>query len=539
MRSIRVLSWTLLYVMAIPGLSIVRGAQAQGQRAPSEASTLRVTSRLVFLDVTVLDKKGRPVVKGLTKDDFTITDDKKPQRIFSFEAPETHVTDANAADGNTAGKAPVTIFVLDLLNSDFEDFAYIRFMVHRYLAGEPKQLNSPAELMVLGNKSLEMVQGYTRSKADLLYALDHVPAALPYKMMNGSFYAERFAQSIDALQQIALQNSGVPGRKNIVWVGHGGPSIYTVNLPDNTVEKLNGYVHDTTNLLVDARASLFVIYPGLKVNGPGATMSELAAGIDIGDDGDPFAGDINFGVFVNETGGNLFYNRNDIDHEIKRSEELGSEYYTLTYQPQEGDSNGKFRRIRVTLRDPDLRVVTKAGYFSLDKSVPVDPRRDAMVKIAEAARSTIPFDSLSLSLEGLVRHPDSGTASFTVVLKPLNLDWRAVDNGRSSVELMLAAASLSGRRDILASKLEGLTASADNQDAARLARTVTRLPVTIRVPRKTQSVRVVIQTSETGRIGTVELDCKTLDAAPEAPTPEPKLIPHPPGQGVPAAPVKP
>jgi hypothetical protein len=48
-----------------------------------------------------------------------------------------------------------------------------------------------------------------------------------------------------------------------------------------------------------------------------------------GDD-EPFSGDINFGLFVNETGGKLFYNRNDIGNEIRRSEQLGSEYYTLT-----------------------------------------------------------------------------------------------------------------------------------------------------------------------------------------------------------------
>jgi hypothetical protein len=99
--------------------------------------------------------------------------------------------------------------------------------VRKYLTAQPTRLSSPAELMVLGNQSLEMVQGYTRSKEDLLYALDHVPAALPYKMMNGTFYPELFWQSIDALQQIALQNEGLPGRKNIVWVGHGAPSIYT------------------------------------------------------------------------------------------------------------------------------------------------------------------------------------------------------------------------------------------------------------------------------------------------------------------------
>ena len=67
--------------------------------------------------------------------------------------------------------------------------------------------------------------------------------------------------------------------------------------------------------------SLFVIYPGLPVNGSVITASEMEAGIDIGDDTDPFSGDINFGVFVNETGGNLFYNRNDVNTEIKQSEE--------------------------------------------------------------------------------------------------------------------------------------------------------------------------------------------------------------------------
>jgi VWFA-related protein len=501
--------------------------RAQLQPGASNVPTIRVSSRLVFLDVTVLDKKGHIVVKGLTKDDFAITEEKNPQRIFSFEEPQTHVADTSAADDNPAGKAPLTILVLDLLNSKFEDFAYIRYSVRKYLAAQPAQLSSPAELMVLGNDSLEMVQGYTRNKEDLLYALDHVPAALPYKMMNGAFYPERFGQSIDALQQIALQNEGVPGRKNIVWVGHGGPSIYTETLVGPIVDELNQYVRDTTNMLVDARISLFVIYPGLPVNGPALTLSEGSAAADIGDDADPFAGDINYGVFVNETGGKLFYNRNDVDREIKRSQELGSEYYTLTYQPHEGDADGKFRRIRVTLRDPNLHAVTKAGYFAPDKSAPVDPRQQTMVNLVEAARSTIPFQALNLTIEDMVRHPDTRTIEFTVLLKPRNGSWEPADNGKSTTKLTLAAVSMAATRDILASKFESLTVTADTQDAARLAQMPARLPVKIRLPRKTQSVRVVIQTEESDRIGTAELDRKTIDAAPAVNTSDPELITRP------------
>lgn len=47
----------------------------------------------------------------------------------------------------------------------------------------------------------------------------------------------------------------------------------------------------------------------------------------------------------------------------------------------------------------------------------------------------------------------------------------------------------------------------------------------LRVPPKTQTVRVVVQNGENGLSGAVELDSKTLDAAPQA-RPE-KLIKRP------------
>src|SRR3974390_3121007 len=130
---------------------------------------------------------------------------------------------------------------------------------------QPERLASPAELMVVGDESLEMLQGYTRSRADLMNALAHLPAVLPFKKMN-AFFWERFGQSMDALQQIALQNKGIPGRKNVIWVGHGGPNIYLdpIDLPGKLEDELKQYVHSTTNMLVDSRISLYVIYPGLS-----------------------------------------------------------------------------------------------------------------------------------------------------------------------------------------------------------------------------------------------------------------------------------
>ena len=139
-----VLSLSTLLILVPCSLTVAQNSQPQSNPQQSvPAPTLRVTSSLVFLDVTVLDKKGHPVVTGLTKDDFTITEDKKPQRIFSFEQPDVHIINRKSSDENPDGKAPVTILVLDLLNSPFEDFAYIRYSMRKFLLAQPQQLTSP------------------------------------------------------------------------------------------------------------------------------------------------------------------------------------------------------------------------------------------------------------------------------------------------------------------------------------------------------------------------------------------------------------
>ena len=387
-------------------------------------------------------------------------------------------------------------------------------------------------MLVVGNQSLDMLQSYTRSRTDLLYALDHLPAAIPYKHMNGSFYWERFGQSIDALQQIALQNKGIPGRKNIIWVGHGGPSLdlETIGIPPTTAEKLREYVHLTTNMLVESRVSLFVIYPGLSVTGMATfSLSAMEAQTVIGDN-DPFSGDISFGLFSNETGGKLFYNRNDVDAEIQSSAQLGANYYTLTYQPENVDPNGKFRRVRVALRDSSMHVITKAGYYAPDEKAVINVQQQQMIKLADAIQAAIPFNSLGVSLANPVRHPDARTAEFTVILNSRNLDFLPTEDGKERVSLIVAAASLNNDRYILASRVERTTLQTASQDLTRIPIVVSHFQIVVPCPKRTRTVRVVIEDQNGGRIGTAELDRKFIDAAPEAPTPEPQLVPKAPGQ---------
>src|ERR1700743_36687 len=127
--------------------------QAQSPVPPpdpaQDAPILRLNSTLVFLDVTVLDKHGVPGVTRLPRDDFVITEDRQPQRIFSFEPPDAHQLDVGASESES--KAPANIYVLDGLNSRPDDFAYYLYSFRKYLESQPERLSAPAELVLVGN----------------------------------------------------------------------------------------------------------------------------------------------------------------------------------------------------------------------------------------------------------------------------------------------------------------------------------------------------------------------------------------------------
>jgi hypothetical protein len=125
------------------------------------------------------------------------------------------------------------------------------------------------------------------------------------------------------------------------------------------------------------------------------------------------------------------------------------------------------------------------------------------------------------------------------VLAPRNLDWQPAEDGKSTIDFLLAAASLNGNRDFLASRLQNLTVITYSQDASLLAGEGAHQSMTLRIPRQTKTLRVVVQTEANGRTGTVELNRKTIDSAPAVPTPELKEIPQLKKRPGPIAPLKP
>ena len=71
-------------VAALACLALAVSALTQPPNNPPTAPTVKVYSRETIVDVTVTDSKGNPV-HGLTKENFTVKEDGKPQPIRSFE----------------------------------------------------------------------------------------------------------------------------------------------------------------------------------------------------------------------------------------------------------------------------------------------------------------------------------------------------------------------------------------------------------------------------------------------------------------------
>src|ERR1035437_9730335 len=90
---------SLMVVAVLLGTASPRAQQASRQRPP----VFRAETELVLVNVVVRDKNGN-VVRNLTKDDFAVVEDDKPQSVSSFDFEELDRADAAMA---AAPAAPV------------------------------------------------------------------------------------------------------------------------------------------------------------------------------------------------------------------------------------------------------------------------------------------------------------------------------------------------------------------------------------------------------------------------------------------------
>jgi VWFA-related protein len=508
-------------LLAAALILVAMDGRAQETTPGYQAPTLTVTTRIVVLDVVVTDKKGKLVQRSFDKDDFTILEDGKPQRVRSFEAPSAHLMPGanaavpaaivnSAADLNKIGDAPVTVLVLDELNSRFQDRSYAEQMMEKYLKSQPPVLRQPTVLMVAMNTTFQQLHDYTQDRDALLQALHkHMPenSWRAESGKSGAAAVERMAQVLAALQQIAQASQGTPGRKNLIWVGNGFPSANLVGLPEDEGATIEAAIKRCTSRMLAARITMYSINPTADAS----SNVEIDDPADIGlaqdeNGGDPFSsGAATFASFATSTGGIAYTGRNDINNAIGEGIAKGQQYYTLSYSPT-GDSTdaAKFRNIRVVMKDPNLRATTREGYYP-DTAADLNPVVDKTMKakqvaanlkldLSAALTTTISYNGLAITAE------KSAKGGYTIHVAENGVGWSdAGADGGQHTEATVAAGWYDNKNKLLghAAREEIFKRVGPNDGA------IYTLPVEI--PAGTVRVRFVVRDALNGHMGTVDL----------------------------------
>src|SRR5436190_1641653 len=151
---------------------------AAGLLAASQDNTIRVNTRLVQVDVVVRDKNGP--VANLTKDDFTVLDNGKPQRIdvYSISTAQRSVppssapplpvgTVSNRRDAQNENPTSATVIMFDMLNTPQQ----YQLNAIKQLIGYLKSLKKEDRiaLYILENE-LHVAHDFTNDPDDLVRA---------------------------------------------------------------------------------------------------------------------------------------------------------------------------------------------------------------------------------------------------------------------------------------------------------------------------------------------------------------------------------
>jgi VWFA-related protein len=559
---------------------------AQQQPASASATVLKVTTRLVVVDV-VATKDGRAVT-DLERGDFTVLEDGKEQEIRGFglqkpsltASPKSAVVVRKLPEG-VATNVPqfnfnntLNVVLLDALNTTAPNQAYVRQEMINYLRKMPE--GQPVAVYLLTSK-LTLLQDFTtdpevlqavvkKIKGRISPVLDSptggpdaeiLPAgAVDSGLVSGdmlqsimSFEQERVAFQTDirvtytmsALKAISRSLAAYSGRKNLIWISEAFPLSIDPNL-ELTLNSFAGtrtyseQIAGAADALTDAQIAIYPIDArglvtsslfdasnsgrdkfGRARTGPrmGAAIQQESAALQ--------AVHATMQDMAERTGGQAFYNRNDIDAAIRRSIEDGSTYYTLAYYPANKDWNGKFRKIHIKTARAGVKLRHRLGYYA------VDPRAYAEMnhkQQGEAFTEALSLDSpvsTALLFEAAVVPPSEKTqnkvqVNFGIDPHALNFESRADGLQHATVACAVEAFAKGKSIKIWSSTVN---ASLKPETYTRVMQSTFPCHQSIDLPAGTYTLRLGVRDENTGLLGTANASVTVAQTTPPAPDAKP------------------
>jgi VWFA-related protein len=415
-----------------------------GLMAAQEPSSFRVNTRLVEVDVVVRSKDS--AVTGLTKDDFRILDNGKPQNIATFSVRSSaskgnaHPTPlpggmiSNRVDHSGEEPVAATVILLDRLNTDVADQAYFTKEMLKYV-----KIMQPGEHVAIYTllKSLRIAQDFTDDPKQLLEAASKAGAQQSVSLassdesalkafsaglfddtdtskitqdsIRGMEDAEKKNRALltsAALEDIARHLRGLPGRKKLVWVSGGFP-IGGLEVGGGAALSRFGDEYGTetahaVRALNNANIAVYAIDPrgvvASESNLMAAGLPQTGAGVGLGKTGLNAPNIAGMNLFASGTGGRAIYGTNDLVNAIKTVMEDDQIVYTIGFYPTEQKMDGSYHKLSVKVARNGVEVHHRQGYLADDTKIfTPKQRREAMTDAVQN-----PLDSTELGLRASI-----------------------------------------------------------------------------------------------------------------------------------------
>ena len=415
-----------------------------------ETPVLRVNTRLVEVDV-VVHRKGAAVT-DLNKDDFTVFDNGKPQKISAFNVVSSHTTAGQSVpvppgvvtnrvatvDGDPAG---ITVVLYDSLNTATEDQSWARQAMIHYL--NTLQRGDHFALYSLG-KTLQVIQDFTDDPdrlitaakrahpetstdrtaddlaADLLASApdlgDSIANAMQenaIKNMQDMAQINRAVITTKAMEFIARHLQGLPGRKKLIWISSSFEAETTDIRSHNgqqTIEhkEFGNEISDAVHALNDANVAVYAIDPTpmKPPPDPGLMRPGIAA----------------MNLFAGGTGGRAFYMINDIASAVKSAVEDSEVTYALGFYPVDIKLDGSYHSLSVRVARSGVDHRARKGYFATDLKPPTEKQSEAALKDVFATPLEATGIAMAARLEPYPRRAGVYQLTMTCSIQELHLE---------------------------------------------------------------------------------------------------------------------
>jgi VWFA-related protein len=392
-------------VLAVLSLQLAAQTVPTSPTPIATGVVLKKTVRRVVLDVVVTGPNLK-AIRGLSQQDFSVTEDGAPQQILSFEAHEFGSADYVPPQlpplplntyvdvPNRPEAGPLNVILYDMLNTSLDDQMIARIQLRKFIQNKPP--GSRFAIFVFYD-TLRMLQGFTDDENQLDTAVNsrstwpRIPAtnaAVPnsdphsgtdpgrdlgakdmadglreYKLDN------RVSSSLDAFLKISHFLAAFPGRKNLIWLSSSFPAaVIPAEGGFGDVRNYSAEIKEVTDTLTLGQIA---VYP-VDVRGavgwhPVSPKAAHQAGGQYG---------YLYGTYATEddmadaTGGHAFYSDNDLSTAMADAVENGSTYYALSYAPTNQDYDGKLRKIQVNIAKKGYRLAYRHSYFGDDPNSP-------------------------------------------------------------------------------------------------------------------------------------------------------------------------